>query len=159
MDFLCRACGAVFQTQAALDRHLDETHRASGSGTGTAPTFFTCSICGQKIRRKDNLQRHMKQFHGRQSSFQCDVCHRSYTSETVLKRHKKRQHKITDTHSEQDSDSDYEPPSKKTKSTSEEEEEKEEEGGEEEEEEADISNDPFFKKYLSSKLEGNSHAH
>ena len=50
--------------------------------------------CDKKFKRKSNLERHVENRHGSDSSsFSCQFCDKTFTRQDVMSRHVKRAHK------------------------------------------------------------------
>lgn len=64
----CEACGAVFGSQYALDRHKDLLHtdweaRSDTDAAQRRAVVFRCAFCGAEFRRNDDLRAHIDETH------------------------------------------------------------------------------------------------
>ena len=54
MGFICRQCGFLSDSEITLTKHLKKTHGG---------VLFTCMSCGKDFNRRNNYNRHRKNFH------------------------------------------------------------------------------------------------
>jgi len=76
-SFLCPECGAVYDSEEKLKRHL-VSHKTEA---------YPCSECGQLFKQQYLLRRHVKFIHLQQKNAQCDQCDKQFRGMTKLKLH------------------------------------------------------------------------
>lgn len=69
-DKACRFCGAVFQRDSDLIRHVDVIH--------TGQKAFKCLICNKDFGRRDTLVLHVR-VHTGEKPYRCDFCGKSFS--------------------------------------------------------------------------------
>ncbi|XP_075168441.1 zinc finger Y-chromosomal protein 1-like [Haematobia irritans] len=83
--FACKQCGKPFGNANSLSNHERVVHLKK--------TILVCDICGEKLRGKDVLERHILKHQGVPlPTISCDVCGLKVTTQRGLKRHKESQH-------------------------------------------------------------------
>ncbi|XP_053688198.1 zinc finger protein 83-like [Sabethes cyaneus] len=78
-NFKCDTCDFAFKTVHHLRRHITTVHQE---------VRFHCERCEMSYGRKDKLRMHMERKHNVQSYFYCDICLRSFNSNSALEEHK-----------------------------------------------------------------------
>ncbi|XP_075168443.1 transcription factor grauzone-like [Haematobia irritans] len=83
--FSCEHCGKAFGSQYLVSNHVRFVHLKKND--------LVCDICGEKMRRKDALERHMLKHQGLPlPTVSCDECGLKVSNQHGLKRHKETQH-------------------------------------------------------------------
>ncbi|XP_075166580.1 transcription factor grauzone-like [Haematobia irritans] len=83
--FSCEHCGKPFGNHNLLTNHVRVVHLNKYA--------LVCDICGEKMRGKDVLERHILKHQGVPlPTISCDVCGLKVTNQRGLKRHKESQH-------------------------------------------------------------------
>lgn len=84
--FKCEFCGINYKTKDTLGRHKKVLHALSGSS-------IACDICGITYSSMDSLTVHKRNVHKveKRICFQCQVCHKNYSTRNNLERHQIRQ--------------------------------------------------------------------
>lgn len=80
--YMCQQCGASFSKLALLLEH----RRVLGH-----EDVFPCDICNKKLRRKDNLERHIGK-HNTYAEHQCTLCQTVFSRKDNLQRHLQQNH-------------------------------------------------------------------
>ena len=97
----CSQCGKDFSTKGLLSVHEVQVHKIEKDGgkykrKPRMPVYMKkaekapCPVCKKELR-KDTLAKHMLN-HSGIKPFQCTECDKSYTLESVLKKHFKEVH-------------------------------------------------------------------
>ena len=84
-NFVCRFCGKKFSYSTSHKMH-EMTH--------TKDRPFPCNQCDKSFVNGQALKYHTMAKHSKFGSFPCDVCHKVYKTEFLMRAHKKR-HDIT----------------------------------------------------------------
>ena len=102
----CDLCIKTFKTPQGLRRHIKSIHHTNKECDICNKTFETpvqmrchkrfvhekrsvpCSICGENLSSRGNLNKHIKQVHEiSDQTFKCDFCSKSFKEEYLLKDH------------------------------------------------------------------------
>ena len=82
--YVCSVCEKAFALRQYLVRH-ERLH------SGEKP--FQCHKCGQKFSQSENLSKHVRLIHQRETNFVCEDCGEGFVQEYYLKRHRAVSHK------------------------------------------------------------------
>ena len=79
--YKCDTCGAAFKRKGVLNAHI------SRHGNLFNITKEECTICGQKLKFKHYLKKHMEIHDPNRPSFKCHVCGKVVATKKSLRRH------------------------------------------------------------------------
>ncbi|XP_075167037.1 zinc finger protein 711-like [Haematobia irritans] len=84
-QFPCEHCGKRYGNKRSLDGHIKCVHWQINA--------LVCDICGEKMRKRSILERHLLQHQGAPlPTFSCEICGLKVSSEKGLRKHKSIQH-------------------------------------------------------------------
>ncbi|XP_064463879.1 gastrula zinc finger protein XlCGF49.1-like, partial [Ornithodoros turicata] len=109
-SFKCPLCGGVFVTAEYLKEHRRTKHLHKGGThlcrfcdyTSDVPTYvevherchtgerpYVCKICSKGFIREANMDIHVKTVHGRERTYECSPCGRTFKLRHQLRKHEK----------------------------------------------------------------------
>lgn len=82
--FPCGKCGKMFSNIFALSGHVDMTHTEYFDGIGDK---YKCKLCSFEATTRKIILQHINANHLHISTFLCDVCGKTFSSEKCLRAH------------------------------------------------------------------------
>ena len=76
-NFSCKSCGAEYESEGFLERHMTEKHKCDGR-------LFQCNECDKILSSRRNLDKHILNTHRK-----CNLCKEIFEDNAVLMLHKK----------------------------------------------------------------------
>ena len=95
----CDSCDKSFTSNFSLKRHTGTFHSTKDSDNSNIERKFKCQWCVKMFTTSFGMRRHIQSFHSEHQNAlaqkqTCDICCKSFFSESKLVRHKMKQHGI-----------------------------------------------------------------
>ena len=91
VPYTCKDCQVSYKTQSDLEKHIRSLHVVKISDL-KVEKIFTCETCYTVFKEEDKLKDHLITLHA-EKVFTCQICNKSYSSMSQLRRHDWRSHR------------------------------------------------------------------
>ncbi|XP_033745884.1 zinc finger protein 880-like [Pecten maximus] len=87
-NFSCDTCDKTFDTRYKWKRHVRRSHSERSDEKPNEPKFFNCLMCSKVFRTNENLESHIKRVHDKPSTFNCDICEKTFLRRDAMLNHR-----------------------------------------------------------------------